>query len=136
MNALPPSQIAWRKSRCKCCSSPCADFEANKVRIADPTYACEQGKWAVYGAAAPGEPALPSLAKQAVNFGRAVVAETIAVTKGTPVLPTEEAQRRLSICQQNTCGEYRESDGRCAACGCVIRSKTRWRSQGCPKGYW
>lgn len=46
--------------------------------------------------------------------------------------PAREA--RLACCQ--ACVEYRPSDDRCLACGCVVRIKAAVKFTDCPRGLW
>lgn len=46
--------------------------------------------------------------------------------------PVREA--RLACCQ--ACAEYRASDDRCLACGCIMRFKTALTFCDCPRGIW
>lgn len=80
----------------------------------------------------PGEapPALPSLARQAVNFGKALMTHVLA---GRPTLDDNATEARLAICR--ACPMYRP-DGRCSACGCVVSIKARWAGEECPEGRW
>lgn len=80
-------------------------------------------------------PALPSLRTMAGNAARAARAETSARLTGVHPLTPAEIERRLAICQA-PCGQWRESDQRCAACGCYARFKVRLRSSQCPIGKW
>lgn len=87
------------------------------------------------------ERALPSLPRQAVNFGRALVRSQISQMRGNPRNVSSETKRlRREKCISNSCGFYRASDGRCAhiKCGCpvsrrgLIESKTEIFAEMCP----
>lgn len=79
------------------------------------------------------EPRLPSLARQARNFVRALIRHAHA---GRPVADPGLVAARLAVCR--ACELYRASDGRCAHrdCGCVLEAKARWLTERCPLGRW
>jgi hypothetical protein len=81
-------------------------------------------------------PALPSLARQAVNFAGAVVSH---VTSGLPELDEASYQARLAVCRGG-CEFFTVDDDqpRCAhgCCGCFLEVKARWADQTCPVGKW
>lgn len=74
-------------------------------------------------------PELPGIARQAFNFGKAVIRHVMA---GCPTVSNEEMDRRQAICLG--CDQY--LDERCAKCGCRLKSKTAWALERCPLGKW
>jgi hypothetical protein len=90
-----------------------------------------------------GEPALPSLPRQAGNALKAVVRTVKSVATGNRIkVSPETATKRREICQSNKCGLYRASDQRCAKCGCpssprgFIPDKADLFSEFCPLKLW
>lgn len=74
------------------------------------------------------KPAMPSLARQAVNLATATAQHIAAGAR--PASETER-ERRLAICRANTCGQYLPGD-KCAKCGCRMEIKAAWAEQSCP----
>lgn len=72
---------------------------------------------------------LPGLARQAVNFSKAL-AEHVA--DGLKNVPLEIMENRLNTCM----GCPQRNDSSCAACGCSLDEKTKWASSYCPLGFW
>lgn len=91
------------------------------------------------------EPCGPSLARKAVNYGKAIAQHVAA---GRPMASDEVITTRFAICQSNECGLYKsvgEGAGECLhpSCGCRLKalgvrgaSKLRWSDQSCPVGKW
>lgn len=86
------------------------------------------------------EPALPSLARRAVNYTKAQAKHT---AKGRPKASAELKAARLAVCEGTAeaghCRHYRPSDQTCAAspkCGCYVGPKAGWLDQDCPLGLW
>lgn len=77
----------------------------------------------------PTPPRPPSLMRQAVTFGNAVVRH---IRGGMRRVSPEAEARRKAICRE--CD--RLSAGRCLECGCVIAIKTGWPGESCPLGKW
>lgn len=77
----------------------------------------------------------PSLMTKALNVGTAIVGH---VANSAHQVPEEIAQQRLSICESNECGYYRENSGNpnCGHCGCFLKIKTVWANEACPIGKW
>lgn len=80
---------------------------------------------------APASPAYPSLARQALTFGKAVASH---VASGLATVDAAEQARRMAICE--ACPEFVVEDRRCVLCGCSMSLKTRWESEACPLGKW
>jgi len=77
---------------------------------------------------------LPSLGKQAINLGKAVVKHTINKFKR---VDEEEFKRRFRICKEECdCLVVVDNQVRCSECGCFIDKKLWWESESCPKGNW
>jgi hypothetical protein len=106
----------------------------------DPCVVCplEPPTWGPFDCApdVPPEPELPSRLEMARNLATAAAVEAMAIARRTPKITESEASRRRAICQANTCGQHRPSDDRCAACGCPVLAKSRWRSTTCPLALW
>lgn len=79
-----------------------------------------------------GSRALPSLAQQAINYGKALARHALNPGK----LPEVEVKRRLQVCEG--CEWFRPEDRRCAhtSCGCFLDVKATWASESCPIGGW
>ncbi len=79
----------------------------------------------------------PSLIAQAGNLAGALgrLAAQAASEKDI-LVPSEEYQRRLTICRG--CDQYDAPKSRCKACGCAINLKARLKSETgkCPKMKW
>lgn len=47
-------------------------------------------------------------------------------------------KKRLSICKENKCGQYRDLGliKQCGACGCILNIKARMPSMDCPLKMW
>ena len=81
----------------------------------------------------PQEVKMPSLGRQVMSLGAAIVKEGVArVTLGSP--QEDMASRRLKICE--ACPLLDKSSYRCKACGCAMRNKVHFRSATCPKNLW
>lgn len=82
-----------------------------------------------------GEKALPGLARQAANLAAAAGKVAGAVVALKPVMRSSEAVADcLAIC--GDCPAYRQTDGRCAECGCFVAIKAGLASEECPLGKW
>jgi len=46
------------------------------------------------------------------------------------------AERRMTICKLNRCGQYRKLFSMCKDCGCFLKLKTLIHNQKCPQGHW
>lgn len=81
--------------------------------------------------------AYPSAAKQAKNFGRAMVRHVAA---GAKLRSEEEIEQLLAICQ--ACPFLDEQQHRCVQCGCPTNARRHWRNklaiatERCPIGRW
>ncbi len=84
------------------------------------------------------EPKLPGAGTQASNAVGAILqtARTVLTTGGIGRLPPERVALRLAVCKACPSGLYRESDGKCAHCGCKMSMKTMLEQFDCPKGHW
>lgn len=79
---------------------------------------------------------MPSLMKQAANLAKAAGGVVSDLAHGKQPLAAEDVHAaRLAVCLA-PCADLDEASGRCAACGCFVKAKTRLASQSCPKGYW
>ena len=122
MKPIPAGVVEIRRSLCPECSS----------LAADPCAACIHGNWGQYVRC---EPDLPPLAEMAANVVQAAGAEAGAILSGVPAVSDQEIAKRMDLCR--ACHpHFRQSDERCALCGCVARYKTRLRSQHCPIQKW
>ena len=72
----------------------------------------------------------PSLPEQALNLGKAIIQEGIAIAKGQGPCTSDEVQERLSLCY--VCPYISEDMTRCTLCGCNLEAKTRFRTATCP----
>lgn len=82
----------------------------------------------------PGDPPLPSIARQATGFARSAVA---VVASGLTRVSPEDQAARLAVCE--ACDHYRASDGRCGmetGCGCYVRLKSAFAAATCPVNRW
>lgn len=77
----------------------------------------------------------PSMLTQVVNAATATVRH---VANSIHEVPSEIAEKRLSICESNKCGYYLPNDDnpRCGHCGCFLKIKTKWAKESCPIGEW
>ena len=71
----------------------------------------------------------PSLLKKALSLGEAVVNH---VADGLTKTTKEELALRLSICE--SC-HHRNGES-CGLCGCLISTKSSWKSSTCPDDRW
>ncbi len=74
---------------------------------------------------------LPSLIQQAKNLA---VATKNHVLDGMGKVSPEKKVERLSICE--TCPHLKKESMRCGQCGCMLNTKTEWRTSTCPIGKW
>jgi len=77
------------------------------------------------------QPALPSVGAMFQNVLGAVVD---VVVEGIALRPKEEIEAARQLCKK--CPMWRESDNRCAACGCYLDYKRRLKAWHCPQGKW
>lgn len=79
----------------------------------------------------------PGLIHKIVNFTSAVVNHAI---NGFQNVPEDVYQQRLTLCQSNQCGYYKENRCTHQKCGCRLAgdliAKLRWSSEKCPVGKW
>lgn len=80
----------------------------------------------------------PSLARQAINYTKAVVKH---IATGAKTCTDEEVEERLKICQ--SCDFFNLDKQYCKLCGCNCNTskspfvnKLRMQSQKCPRGKW
>lgn len=73
----------------------------------------------------------PPLLEQAKNLIKDVAQH---ITSGTEKCTEEEIEKRLSIC--DTCEYLKRESLRCAACGCHLTVKSKWKSSKCPLSKW
>ena len=86
---------------------------------------------------------LPRLSEQAVSLGKAIVKHA---TSGAKKVSTEEAKRRMDICEScdmwveqgvvKFFGKEIEVKRRCSACGCAMDVKATWATSHCIQGKW
>lgn len=55
---------------------------------------------------------------------------------GKALPESDLSRRRMAICQQCPAGQYHAGSGRCRACGCFLKEKTKYEGEECPYGYW
>lgn len=77
------------------------------------------------------EPALPSKMRIARNAAGAIGR---VVVHGIDKVDAAELAGRQAICL--SCDLYRQSDDRCAECGCHLKYKTTLKTWHCPIGKW
>ncbi len=80
----------------------------------------------------------PSIVRAAYNFSLATIKH---VASGGAMVPDDEINRRLDICQACPSGRFDGSICNHLNCGCSIQSqrflsKLAWASEGCPDGHW
>lgn len=80
----------------------------------------------------------PSLARQAINYTKAVVQH---IATGSKTRTDEEVKERLNICKE--CEFFHTEKQYCKLCGCNCNlhkspfvNKLRMKSQKCPRGKW
>lgn len=89
-------------------------------------------------------PELPSLLKQAYNFGKAKIKLTLS---GEGYLPDEKAEERHNICKSNggSCplNKRKIDTDQCTKCGCPLKEtpdgrkgKVYYPTESCPFGLW
>lgn len=77
--------------------------------------------------------AMPSVLDMGKNLVETAVNTVKSAVNGEGIgLTEEEANRRLSICEQ--CEHYTGS--RCSQCGCYMATKTYLKAATCPVGKW
>jgi hypothetical protein len=76
----------------------------------------------------------PSLTKQALSLGRAVVNECRGMAAGVDPVTDHQKNQRLAVCA--TCEFFIAGETRCSKCGCKLAAKAAMRSQSCPLGKW
>lgn len=80
---------------------------------------------------------LPSLRIRIMNFVQALAGH---VANGMQTVSTQEAERRLSVCETNECGHF--TGTHCSHCGCPVNNedifinKIAWDSSKCPVEKW
>lgn len=70
-----------------------------------------------------------------VMVGNLISAGVQAARSGAKKVSEQEQQRRLNICITE-CEWYRQSDKRCARCGCFTAYKSTLEAWHCPVGKW
>lgn len=76
----------------------------------------------------------PSLTKQAISLGRAVMSECHGIAAGEKSVTDHEKTQRLAVCAGCEC--FIAGENRCATCGCKLAAKAAMRTQSCPLGKW
>ncbi len=81
-----------------------------------------------------GKRQLPGFTTRLANFSKAMVNWSL---HGFPTVTEEVYQRRLSICQNNTCGMLVD-DTYCShpSCGCPVARKAAIATEACPLALW
>lgn len=136
-----PEQLANGHWRCPVCGKSCnVKFAANCLAPDShnpPPPLAEIIEDAKQGAEKLGE---PSLVEKGSHYITALAKWTRA---GFPTRTPIEAAACEAICQSNACGEYDAEAGACKVCGCrtsagrwAIFSKTKMKTEVCPKGFW
>jgi hypothetical protein len=75
----------------------------------------------------------PGLLAQAWNFGSAVLQHAAT---GFRTVDDETYENRLAACRECPSCDVQRMVCREPACGCQLKVKARWNSQGCPLGKW
>ncbi|HEY8898864.1 MAG TPA: hypothetical protein VIM61_00415 [Chthoniobacterales bacterium] len=125
-----------RAAICRACPAPCEARRAGSLDFGGPLETCPLNRWRLAPPAEILTPPLPGIPERTATFARQLVAEAGATVKGQRPPSSAEAARRLEICQSDRCGQYRQADKTCAACGCFLPRKVTWRSTACPRGLW
>jgi hypothetical protein len=76
----------------------------------------------------------PSLVRQAVSLGKALVHECRSIAADVEPVTNEAKAARHAICAE--CEFMIASENRCSKCGCNLEAKAAMRSQSCPLGKW
>lgn len=85
------------------------------------------------------KPTYPSLARQGVNFARALAKWA---AEGAETRTAEEINELLVICQNCPSKAYDPKGEACMLCGCPVKAAGAWRNklamktEKCPKGHW
>jgi hypothetical protein len=91
----------------------------------------------IHQATLPDKQAEPELSlpwwKQGLNYGKALTKYYLA---GAPQVTEEEYKTRLELCKNCPTKQFRESDGKCAACTCIVEQKALMRTEQCPHNHW
>lgn len=74
---------------------------------------------------------MPSVAKMAGNFARAIVKYAAS---GLEQAAPDVREDRMATCR--ACPRFMADSARCSACGCWCSTKTAWLSERCPEGRW
>ena len=74
---------------------------------------------------------LPSIWQMTKNFSKEV---TKYISEGLPNVSEAEYKKRLETCA--SCEFYLADSTRCAACGCLLEHKAKWKTSSCPKHKW
>ena len=77
------------------------------------------------------DPDLPSNLKMSKEITKAAAQ---ALTHGIKRVTEQVFQERIGICER--CEWYRQSDRRCARCGCFLKFKARLEAWHCPIDKW
>lgn len=86
---------------------------------------------------APQVPSLPSMTQMAKNIAGSIAKTAKSAITGQGIrISSEEAKRRLDICNNGPCPFFRQSDQRCSKCGCYMAVKTYLKAERCPIGKW
>lgn len=76
----------------------------------------------------------PPIAQMAVNYGKALAKEGVAILSGVPDLTPDQVAARLAICNAPCVNLL--PDKSCVLCGCPVAEKAKFRSEICDAGKW
>jgi hypothetical protein len=106
---------------------PCYNEPGMCRRAAQPGEDAFRAMLVRHARAKVGLPAMPSLARQAMNLAGSVVRHVAA---GMPRATEAQRDARLKICRSNECGQF--VGGRCALCGCYLSVRVGLANEACP----
>ena len=76
----------------------------------------------------------PSLVRQAVSLGQAMVHECRSIAADIEAVTPAAKDARLAVCA--ACEFLIAGENRCSKCGCGLAAKAAMRSQTCPLSKW
>lgn len=75
----------------------------------------------------------PTVVTKAINLGVAVVKH---LADGLAKVDDDYYEQRLKICKSCEHRSLDDNNPECLICGCPVKTKAHWRSEGCPIGKW